>query len=272
MPAGVTAVYSTATLAQTITAPLPGVGQVAVSLPAGAITANGYIRVSTSAATVPVDISKASLDAATLAFAPNSVITGSVIELHYYSLLGEAITGNFASPARVTITYTDANGDGFLDGITPQASVNALKLLSLDTTAGEWVPLRSSFTDKAGKMVYSDIPHFSFYALGNVISAAGELQDVFAYPNPYKPGSSGNFGNTSFGEGIVFESLPARSTIKIFNVAGGLVKEISDDDGDGRCLWDGRNSNGTTAASGVYIYLVNSPTDGKKTGRISIIR
>ncbi|OGR37566.1 MAG: hypothetical protein A2X29_00690 [Elusimicrobia bacterium GWA2_64_40] len=272
LPAGVTAVYSTATIAQSITAPLPGVGQVAVSLPAGAITENGYVRVSTSAATVPVDISKASLDAATLAFAPNAVVTGSILELHYYNLFGAAMTGNFASPARVAITYTDANGDGVLDGVTPQAPVDTLKLLSLDTTAGEWVPLRDSFIDRTGKTVYSDISHFSFYSLGSIISAAGELEDSFAYPNPYRPGSSGSFGNTSFGEGIVFESLPARSRIKIYNTAGGLVREVSDGDGDGRCLWDGRNSNGTAAASGVYIYLVNSPAGGKKTGRISIIR
>lgn len=272
MPAGVTPVYSTATAAQTASAPLPSLGLVTVTLPAGSLPANGYIAISTNAATVPAEIPKADLDAATARFTPNSVVTGSVLELHYYDLFGTTVTANFASPARVTIAYTDAAGDGILDGIAPPTSVDSLKLLSLDTSAMEWTAVRNSFTDRTARTVYADISHFSFYALGSIVSVAGDIADVFAYPNPYKPGSAGLFGNSSFGEGVIFESLPARSTVKIFNVAGGLVREITDDDGDGRCRWDARNSNGTPAASGVYLYLVDAPTGGKKTGRIAVIR
>ena len=120
--------------------------------------------------------------------------------------------------------------------------------------------------------MYSDIPHFSFYALGSIVSAAGALSDVFAYPNPYKPGSTGDFGQSVFGDGVVFESLPAGSRIRIFNLAGGLVRDLTDDDGDGRCLWDARTKDGARAASGVYLYLVTSPAGGKKSGRIAIIK
>ncbi|PIU20347.1 MAG: hypothetical protein COT18_02820, partial [Elusimicrobia bacterium CG08_land_8_20_14_0_20_59_10] len=91
------------------------------------------------------------------------------------------------------------------------------------------------------------------------------------YPNPYRPGSGGNFDNTMFGAGIVFESLPARSKIKIYSLSGALVAEVSDDDGDGRCLWNTRNKDGSRAASGVYLYVVSADT-GKKNGRIAIIR
>ena len=44
-----------------------------------------------------------------------------------------------------------------------------------------------------------------------------------------------------------------------------------DSDGDGRCLWNVRNEQGSRVASGVYIYLITSG-GSVKSGKISIIR
>jgi hypothetical protein len=242
-----------------------------VSVPGGSV-ADGYMFFSTNAFTAPAGTSKANLDAAIAAFSPNTLMTGSIVELHLYDLSGGTVTSGFGSPATVTLNYPDATNDGLVDNITPQPSELTLKIFTLDTSTLKWMPENSSVVNTAANTVSASISHFSFYALGSVVSVAGQISGVYAYPNPYKPGSSGSFGQSAYGEGVVFESLPARSKIKIFNLAGGLVRELSDDDGDGRCLWDARNRDGARAASGSYLYLVTSPSGGKHKGRIAIIK
>ena len=267
-PPSYTVVFATAAVGQSVTKPLPGLGQVTVTIPAG--TPDGYFDISTSAAASPIDITKSELDAATAKLTSVSLLSGSIMELHFYDVYGLPLTANLPAPARISVTYTDATGDNIVDGTQFQAA--SLRLFSLETTQLVWSQLVNSSLDKTTKTVYADIPHFSFYALGSIISAAGTIADVFAYPNPYKPGSAGVFGQSVYGDGIVFESLPARSRVKIFNLAGGLMRELTDEDGDGRCLWDARNKDGARAASGIYLYLVTSPAGGKKSGRIAIIK
>ncbi|MDO8803902.1 MAG: fibronectin type III domain-containing protein [Elusimicrobiota bacterium] len=267
-PSDYTMLFATAAISESVTKPLPGVGQVTVEIPAG--TPDGYFAISTSAATSPLDISKTSMEAA-IAKLTNSTLL-SILELHLYDVYGDPLTANLASQARITITYIDANNDDVVDGPPALYQTASLRLFNLDTTALVWNQLNNTLLNKGAKTVYADIPHFSFYALGSVTSSAGTLADAFAYPNPYRPGSSGLFGQSTYGDNIVFASLPVRSKVKIFNLTGGLVRELADDDGDGRCLWDTRNGDGTRAASGVYLYLVTTPAGGKKSGRIAIIK
>ena len=270
LPADVTQVYSTATAALTVSAPLPGLGTLSVTIPAGAIAADDYISLSTSAATAPVEISSSDLTAATARMTLGSLLNGGVVELRRWDMYGALDTASFAVPARVKFAYLDANNDGIVDGTA--VDVGTLRILLLDPATLEWVLQRNSVLDRAAKTVYLDTSHFSIYALASVISYAGPISKVFAYPNPYKPGSPGLFGQSSLGDGIVFESLPEASTIRIYDLAGGLVRELSDDDLDGRCFWDTRNKSGSRVASGVYIYLVKSPAGGKKSGKVVIIR
>jgi len=106
------------------------------------------------------------------------------------------------------------------------------------------------------------------------VGASSSLGNVKVYPNPYKPGTGGIYDNSSLGEGIVFSNLTPNANIKIFNIAGELVAEFNETNGDGKYLWDTRNSKGEKVASGVYIYYITNPDDGrqKAKGRIVIIR
>ena len=269
LPANVTQVFSTAAASLAINAPLPGVGTLAVTLPAGAVAADNYVQVSTSAGTVPAEVTKANLDAATAKLPANTLVPGTIVELRRWDMYGALATAGFATPARVSFTYTDATNDGVVDGTA--IAEDTLRVFLLDPVTLVWYPQRNSVTDTTANTVYLDTSHFSIYALGSQASAVGELGTVFAYPNPYKPGSAGAFGQSSFGEGIVFESMPAGAKVKIYSLAAGLVRELADDDGDGRCLWDARNADGSRAASGVYIYVVSSG-GSKKTGRVAIIK
>lgn len=85
-----------------------------------------------------------------------------------------------------------------------------------------------------------------------------DLEDLRVFPNPFKP----YLGHTK----INFEGLTARATIRIYDVKGRLVEEITETDGDGLATW------APEAASGVYLWSVTNPQGQKKTGKIAILR
>ena len=99
--------------------------------------------------------------------------------------------------------------------------------------------------------------------------AAADLSGLKAYPNPWRPGSGGSFD----GPGILFNGLVDGAVIKIYTVAGDLVRrlDVSSADG-GQKLWDGTNDGGDRAASGVYLYLATDPAGDSRRGRVAVIR
>ena len=84
------------------------------------------------------------------------------------------------------------------------------------------------------------------------------------YPNPF-------FGPTNF----TFElTQPADVTIKIYTVAGRLIKVIDAgavSAGFQQVPWDGLDADGDALANGVYIYKVFANDGNEKVGEISKI-
>jgi hypothetical protein len=79
------------------------------------------------------------------------------------------------------------------------------------------------------------------------------------YPNPFNP-------STTFRYGL---SEPAQVSLKIYNTLGQLVKTVVDEfqaEGYYTPTWDGKNDEGESVASGLYIYRFSSGTfvDSKK--------
>jgi len=105
--------------------------------------------------------------------------------------------------------------------------------------------------------------------------------DAFVAPNPYVEGDpERSFGSTSPYK-IEFRNLPEKATIKIFTVSGDLVKTIKhgpDIYGNlfGSVAWDQRTDSGLRVAPGMYIYAIESQSEGtigKRTmGKLMIIR
>ena len=62
------------------------------------------------------------------------------------------------------------------------------------------------------------------------------------------------------------------ATIRIYNIAGELVRTIEETDGDGINEWNTKNEQGEPVASGVYIYFIANPAGEKATGKIMVIR
>jgi len=88
------------------------------------------------------------------------------------------------------------------------------------------------------------------------------VADVFNYPNPF--GASGTA--FTFRQN---QSAPLSVTVKIFTVAGRLIRTIQEyapGDSFVRVPWDGRDGDGDVIAKGVYLYkLIVRTTDGRFT-------
>ncbi|MBI5744156.1 MAG: right-handed parallel beta-helix repeat-containing protein [Elusimicrobia bacterium] len=155
--------------------------------------------------------------------------------------------------AAITFTYKDDDGNGIVDGTL--ASVDRLKVYTVPDAGGSWTALATS-VDKAHKTITASTEHFSFFSV--FASQAGGLGSVKVYPVPWQPASGGRFDAAA----VTFTGLPASARIKIYTINGELVRQLDVVSLDaGIKTWDGTNSVGHKAASGVYLAFVKSGND-----------
>ena len=83
-----------------------------------------------------------------------------------------------------------------------------------------------------------------------------DLENVIVVPNPYRIEANRN--------PIEFRNLTRHATIRIFSSVGDLIKTIEHHSETPTKTWDGRTTDGSLLADGVYIYHVESP---RETGR-----
>jgi hypothetical protein len=108
--------------------------------------------------------------------------------------------------------------------------------------------------------------------------AQNELKDISVVPNPYIAAAKWekrNLNQTGRGERrIDFINLPAECTIKIYTVAGQLVKTLYKDSSpnDGSVSWNLVTDDGMDVAYGLYIYHVDAPRVGTHIGKFAIIK
>jgi len=130
-------------------------------------------------------------------------------------------------------------------------------MYSAATAAGPWQHDLNSAVDPATKKVTGHTSHFSFFALFGPVEAT--LDAARAYPIPWRPGTGGAYDSPPGAQGIVFDNLTATAEIKIFTLTGQLVWEYKLSAGNlGFKAWDGTNSDGRKAASGVYLAHIKS--------------
>ncbi|PKM97336.1 MAG: hypothetical protein CVU79_08740 [Elusimicrobia bacterium HGW-Elusimicrobia-3] len=162
--------------------------------------------------------------------------------------------------AVVTLVYPDADNDGIVDGTNLRT--NLLEMYSSPNAAGPWQRDLESAVDLGAKKVTGRTRHFSFFAL--FAPMAANLNAARAYPVPWKPGSGGRFDTPAGADGIIFDNLPDGSDIRIYTIDGRLVRKLTVSTADlGVKIWDGRNSAGLKAASGVYLAHVRSGSKEK---------
>lgn len=108
--------------------------------------------------------------------------------------------------------------------------------------------------------------------------AKSDLNRIRVVPNPYIAAVPWEPRNTySSGRGpreIHFINLPATCTLRIFNVSGALVKKIDHQSSlnDGTEIWNVLSNENFEIAYGIYVYHVDAPGIGQKTGTFAIIK
>lgn len=92
---------------------------------------------------------------------------------------------------------------------------------------------------------------------------AATLDAVEVYPNPYKYGTHNGR--------VHFANLPPYSRVKFYNVAGEFLAEGGNGAGP---IWslEMEGKVPAFAASGVFFYIVETPSGEKKTGKLAVIR
>jgi hypothetical protein len=108
--------------------------------------------------------------------------------------------------------------------------------------------------------------------------AKSELTKVSVVPNPYVGTASWerrSLYTTGRGDRkIEFTHLPARCTIRIFTIAGQLVKTLYKDSNasDGSLTWDLISDDGMDISYGLYIFHVDAPGVGEHIGKFAVIK
>lgn len=112
---------------------------------------------------------------------------------------------------------------------------------------------------------------FTFVATAPVTGQAvsdDDLADVKTVPNPYYLSSS--YESDQFNRAVQFTGLPQTCTIRIFSLAGEMVRTLEKDDGTSFLRWDMTTEGNLPVASGIYVYLVTTPNGSEKVGKMAI--
>ncbi|MBN8704408.1 MAG: T9SS type A sorting domain-containing protein [Bacteroidetes bacterium] len=93
---------------------------------------------------------------------------------------------------------------------------------------------------------------------------------VTIYPNPYMGDNPAEVSNVS--RFVSIGNLPHKATIRIYNLAGQLVRKLEKDDITNITTWDLKNLTGLYVASGVYLIHIESPGLGSKVLKFALIQ
>ena len=167
---------------------------------------------------------------------------------------------------------------------TPQASL-AVNLSNNATTPLMWVMTcarRAEAAWVAGDQFLITANHlntaknvFTFTTpattSADVTLAKQDIGKIGVFPNPYyafNPQETSR--NAKF---VTFNKLPAKATLRIFNLAGQLVRVLEKDDATQFLRWDLRNRDNFPVASGMYIVHVDMPSIGAtKVLKLAVIQ
>ena len=117
---------------------------------------------------------------------------------------------------------------------------------------GRWIAIPTIVYASQNKLV-GTVKHLSTFAVVQLAPAA-DLAGVKAYPMPFRPADGP----------LTIDNLTAEANIKIFTIAGELIRNVGYVSANGKATWDGKNDGGSTVASGVYIMFVKSDNGTKK--------
>ena len=101
--------------------------------------------------------------------------------------------------------------------------------------------------------------------------AKDEVEKINVFPNPYYAANPREVNK--YQRFVTFSHLPQRATLRIFNLAGQLVRIIQKDSPSQFTTWDLVNDSSFPVASGLYIVHIDMPDLGKtKIVKLAVIQ
>ena len=122
---------------------------------------------------------------------------------------------------------------------------------------------------------------FTFGTKASVVDqalASTQLDGISVVPNPYISGARWErrvLNQTGRGERrIDFTNLPAQCTVRIYSLAGALVRTLYKDSPatTGALSWNLVSEDGMDVSYGLYVYHVDAPGVGQHIGKFAIIK
>ena len=229
-----------------------------VTMPPAAYPSTLWLSISTAAASVTAPADLRTYNSVPLRASNLSMEFGAKDS-------GGVQVSTFNAPVVIRVAWPDADNDGRVDG--DYLRENLLQLYYLDPAPGKWVPVEGARRNTALNTIEADVSHFSVYSIRSIYSGDRTISDIKAYPNPCQMRSGA----------LTISGIPVDSAvvkISIYNAAGELVRTLKQGDGIDPFnigTWDGRNSSGAKAASGLYLYVVKTDNHGKATGKFVIL-
>lgn len=244
----------------TITLPSPNNG-VSLYVPPDAFGGPAVIYVSRDPINHPIEVDQSTLQAG-LSQEPTGqiLIPGTLTEI-VPTVNGQPFEGPLLSSASISMAYSDPSNSGLVQGVSPSVAAKTLTIYTLNTSVDTWTQLPST-VDLVGHQVTATTPHFSIFAMFGSASIAQTLQSVRVYPDPWTRGTNDRYDATE----LTFDNLPQEGTIRILDLSGQRVVDLPFSGSNaGKVLWDGNNSAGHAAASGVYFAYIKSDLVGTTT-------
>ncbi len=146
-------------------------------------------------------------------------------------------------------------------------------------TAGDTLPPAVGTVIRFNKILEiqrGDVKQFTpnLISVGNTAVAKQDVQNVKVFPNPYYGFNRAETDRVN--RFVTFSHLPDQATIRIFNLAGNLVRTLEKNDQTNTnqfMRWDLQNENGLPVASGIYIVYIEMKGIGTtKTLKVAIIQ
>jgi len=159
------------------------------------------------------------------------------------------------------------------DMINTVANVD-LMVVGVASRRGTRLPKDDDYIVLNANHVNSSLDEFTFSSQAPSYSDANaklDVEKINVFPNPYYGFNTVEKNN--FNRFVTFNHLPPSATIRIFSIAGVLVRTIEKNDASQFTTWNLNNEEGLPAASGVYIAYIDMPTlKTTKTIKLAIIR
>lgn len=155
-------------------------------------------------------------------------------------------------------------------GLEPAGQIVAASVLSSNPSVVELEISRDNYAGATGRnatLILNGLHSADGVELitGKRIGLAktvSSIAEMYVYPQPYQSGDETD---------LYFAAIPRGTEITIYTIAGEIVAELQENDGNGGVAWNGCNLRGEKVAAGVYIYRARIGAE-TKLGKLTIVR